>query len=140
MTLEPLLASSPAIRWHAFAALTALALGMIQLLAPKGTLPHRSLGWVWVTLMTIVAGSSLFIHTICTFGGFSVIHLLSIFTLAVLPIAVLRARQHKVRDHARAMRLLFLGALVIAGVFTLMPGRIMHDVVFGTVSVHGSCW
>jgi uncharacterized membrane protein len=25
----------------------------------------------------------------------------------------------------------FLGALVIAGLFTLMPGRIMHEVVFG---------
>jgi uncharacterized membrane protein len=26
---------------------------------------------------------------------------------------------------------LFTGALVIAGVFTLLPGRIMHAVVFG---------
>ena len=26
---------------------------------------------------------------------------------------------------------LFIGALVIAGAFTLMPGRIMHQVVFG---------
>jgi uncharacterized membrane protein len=29
------------------------------------------------------------------------------------------------------MTALFAGALVIAGVFTLLPGRIMHDVVFG---------
>jgi hypothetical protein len=27
--------------------------------------------------------------------------------------------------------LLFSGALVIAGLFTLLPGRIMHNVVFG---------
>ena len=26
---------------------------------------------------------------------------------------------------------LFTGALVIAGVFTFLPGRIMHEVVFG---------
>ena len=26
---------------------------------------------------------------------------------------------------------IFFGALVIAGLFTLMPGRIMHAVVFG---------
>jgi uncharacterized membrane protein len=26
---------------------------------------------------------------------------------------------------------LFVGALVIAGVFTFLPGRIMHAVVFG---------
>jgi len=27
---------------------------------------------------------------------------------------------------------LFLGALVIAGLFTLLPGRLMHAVVFGS--------
>jgi uncharacterized membrane protein len=27
---------------------------------------------------------------------------------------------------------LFSGALVIAGLFTLLPGRIMHAVLFGT--------
>ena len=26
---------------------------------------------------------------------------------------------------------IFVGALVVAGVFTLVPGRIMHAVVFG---------
>jgi uncharacterized membrane protein len=30
------------------------------------------------------------------------------------------------------MIFVFLGALVIAGLFTLVPGRIMHKVVFGT--------
>jgi uncharacterized membrane protein len=29
------------------------------------------------------------------------------------------------------MVVLFLGALVVAGLFTLLPGRIMHAVVFG---------
>jgi uncharacterized membrane protein len=29
------------------------------------------------------------------------------------------------------MMRLFIGALVIAGVFTFLPGRIMHAVVFG---------
>jgi uncharacterized membrane protein len=29
------------------------------------------------------------------------------------------------------MIMIFSGALVIAGVFTLLPGRIMHAVVFG---------
>jgi uncharacterized membrane protein len=29
------------------------------------------------------------------------------------------------------MTAIFLGALVIAGVFTLVPGRIMHKVVLG---------
>ncbi|WP_164935607.1 hypothetical protein [Bradyrhizobium guangzhouense] len=35
-------------------------------------------------------------------------------------------------DHRRIMVPMFVGALVVAGLFTLPPGRIMHDVVFGT--------
>lgn len=64
-------------------------------------------------------------------GPFSPIHLLSIFTLAMLPLAVWRAHTHRVTDHRRIMILLFTGALVVAGLFTLVPGRIMHQVFFG---------
>ncbi len=28
---------------------------------------------------------------------------------------------------------LFLGALVVAGLLTLVPGRVMHEVVFGAM-------
>lgn len=139
MTLAPLLAAPPAVQAHAFAAMAAFALGVVQLVAPKGTLPHRTLGWIWSVLMALVALSSFAIHTICTFGDFSVIHGLSVLTLVALPYALWNARHHRVARHARAMRLLFLGALVIAGAFTLWPGRIMHDVMFGTVTHHGSC-
>ena len=45
MTLAPLLAASPAIELHAFAAMAAFALGVVQLSAPKGTIPHRTIGW-----------------------------------------------------------------------------------------------
>lgn len=139
MTLAPLLLASLPIRLHAFGALAAFGLGLVQFAAPKGTLPHRTTGYLWVTLMALVALSSFWIHTICTVGGFSVIHLLSLFTLALLPVAVLRARQHRVGMHKRAMSLLFLGALLIAGIFTLSPNRIMHDVVFGTATATSAC-
>jgi len=33
--------------------------------------------------------------------------------------------------HRNSMVGLFVGALVIAGAFTFLPGRIMHAVVFG---------
>ena len=131
MNLAPLLAAPAVIQIHAFAALGAFALGALQLAAPKGTIPHRTIGWVWAGLMLAVVISSFFIHTIRMWGPFSPIHLLSILTLALLPLAVWRARQHDVRKHRRAMMGLFLGALVIAGVFTFLPGRIMHAVLFG---------
>ena len=131
MSLAPLLDAAPAIPLHALAAMTAFALGLVQFAAPKGTLPHRTLGWIWVGLMALVAISSFWIHQIRLVGSWSPIHLLSIFVLVMLPLAVWRAHTHQVAAHRRAMIGLFSGALVIAGLFTLLPGRIMHAVVFG---------
>jgi uncharacterized membrane protein len=81
MSLAPLLDAAPAIPIHAFAAMIALVLGVVQLAAPKGTLPHRTLGWIWVCLMVSVALSSFLIHQIRLVGPWSPIHLLSIFVL-----------------------------------------------------------
>jgi uncharacterized membrane protein len=131
MSLAPLLDAAPAIPVHAFAAMAAFALGLVQFAAPKGTLPHRTIGWIWVGLMVMVAISSFWIHQIRLLGPWSPIHLLSIFTLIVLPIAVWRAHRHDVISHRRIMIFTFAGALVVAGLFTLVPGRIMHAVVFG---------
>src|SRR6202162_5140943 len=131
MSLAPLLDAAPAIPLHAFAAMTAFVLGLVQFAAPKGTLPHRSIGWIWVLLMASVAISSFWIHQIRLFGPWSPIHLLSIFTLTMLPFGVWVAHRHRVIDHRRIMISIFTGALVIAGLFTLLPGRIMRAVVFG---------
>jgi uncharacterized membrane protein len=131
MSLAPLLDAAPAISLHAFAAMSAFVLGLVQFAAPKGTLPHRTVGWVWVLLMVAVAISSFWIHQIRLVGPWSPIHLLSIFVLIMLPLAVWRAHRHQVSEHRRAMIAIFSGALVVAGLFTLLPGRVMHAVVFG---------
>src|SRR3977135_1459881 len=98
MLLAPLLNAAPAIPVHALAAMTAFVLGLVQFAAPKGTLPHRTIGWIWVVLIAAVAVSSFWIHEIRLVGPWSPIHLLSIFTLVVLPIAVWRAHTHRVAD------------------------------------------
>jgi uncharacterized membrane protein len=131
MTLAPLLNAAPVIQVHAFAAMAALVLGVVQLTAPKGTLPHRTIGLIWALLMLAIVVSSFFIHEIRPWGPFSPIHLLSIFTLVMLPLALWHAHRHRVRPHRNAMLGLFFGALVIAGGFTFIPGRIMHAVAFG---------
>jgi uncharacterized membrane protein len=43
----------------------------------------------------------------------------------------MHAHRHNVAQHRRAMIGIFVGALVIAGAFTFLPGRIMHAVAFG---------
>jgi uncharacterized membrane protein len=131
MSLAPLLNTPVVVQMHAFAAMAAFVLGVVQLAAPKGTLAHRTVGWIWVILMGLIATSSFWIHDLRMVGPFSAIHLLSIFTLAMLPLAVLHARRHRVAQHRNAMTAIFFGALVIAGLFTLLPGRVMHAVVLG---------
>jgi len=132
MSLMPLLNAAPEVQIHAFAAITAFALGLVQLGAPKGTLPHRTLGWVWVLLMLVISASSFLIHGIRMWGPWSPIHVLSVVTPIMLALGVLAARRHRMRAHKITMMAIFAGALLLAGLFTLVPGRIMHEVVFGS--------
>jgi uncharacterized membrane protein len=131
MSLAPLLNAPFAIQLHAFAAMSAFLLGLVQFAAPKGTLPHRTAGFIWLALMLTVALSSFWIHEIRLWGPWSPIHLISIYVLIMIPTAIYFARTHKIRGHARTVIGMFLGGLVIAGLFTLVPGRIMHAVAFG---------
>ena len=135
MDWRPLLAAPPPVAAHALLALSAFVLGTAQFALPKGTLRHRVMGYGWVTLMAAVALGSFGIRTL-RHGQFSFVHAISIGTLIGLPVAVLRARRHDVPRHAWTMVGLFVGALVIAGAFTLVPGRIMHGVVVGAVQAH----
>ena len=132
MTLAPLLAAPAIIQFHALAAVTALALGAVQLALPKGGPRHRVMGWLWAVLLASVALTSIWISgERMRFGPFSWIHLLSVLTLVMLPVGILHARRGRIGRHRWTMISLFAGALVIAGAFTLLPYRIMGRVVFG---------
>ncbi len=132
MILAPRLNASPTIQIHAYSAMAALALGAVQFSTPKGTLPHRAIGTAWVLLMLAVCISSFSIHTIRLWCPWSPIHLLSIFTLGSLPLAVFYAHCHDVPHHRLVMISIYTGGLVIAGLFTFVSGRIMHAVLFGS--------
>jgi len=131
VSLAPLTSASLVIQVHAYAAMAAFVLGVVQLARVKGTASHRALGYLWVALMLVVALSSFWIHDLRVWGPWSPIHLLSILTLAMLPYGIAMARMGVTRGHKMTMLGLFTGALVIAGIFTLAPGRIMYRVVFG---------
>ena len=133
MSLQPVLDPAPPIPLHALAAITAFILGVVQLAAPKGTFSHRTLGWIWVGLLLVVSVSSFWIHghSFRLWRSWSPIHLLSIFTPLMLLLGVVSARRHDVTRHKITMIFIFTGALVIAGIFTFVPGRIMHTVLFG---------
>jgi uncharacterized membrane protein len=126
-----LLARQPwVIQLHIAAALLALLLGTVQLVGMKGTGVHRLIGWTWVVAMVTVAISSLFIRQINP-GSFSLIHLLSGWTLIALPMALFAIRRGRVARHASGMTWTFVGGLIVAGAFTFLPGRLLWEVFFG---------
>jgi len=118
-----------AVLVHLAAAASALVLGVVMLARAKGTASHKALGRTWVALMLMVAISSLWIPRFLHFGW---IHLFTLLTLVVIPLAIYRIRRGNVRGHARAMTGLFVGGLVIAGVFTLIPGRMLGNLLWRT--------
>jgi uncharacterized membrane protein len=139
MNSGALLAAPVAVQLHVYAALLALILGFVQLAGRKGSARHRLTGRVWVALMAAVALSSFVFVWGCGFDGLGPIHLLSAYTLYTLVGLVRAARRGDVRAHRVAALWLFLAALIGAGAFTLLPGRLMHDVAFGTAGVSYDC-
>ncbi|MCO6407141.1 DUF2306 domain-containing protein [Hoeflea alexandrii] len=130
MTLEPLLTASPAIQFHVATVVPAALIGGIMLLMRKGTSLHRMAGRLWIALMVLTALSSFFIHEIKLIGGFSPIHILSVVVLVSAAEVIRSARRRDFVRHQRVVKSLYFGAIGIAGLFTLLPGRIMHEVVF----------
>jgi uncharacterized membrane protein len=121
---------SPAIQVHLLAAVIAFAVATLQILGPKGTAFHRIVGWGWVIVMFTVAVSSFFIRQI-NHGTVSFIHILSGLTLIALPLLVLAARRGDIKRYRKEAYSLYIGALLIAGLFTFLPGRLMWEMFFG---------
>jgi uncharacterized membrane protein len=114
---------------HLTTVLAALPLGLSQLVLPKGTTRHRIVGYVWLALMVFTALVSFAIHTINR-NGLSPIHLFSILTLVSAPVIAYAARRGQVATHRRAVLGLMGGGLVIAGIFTFIPGRALGQLVW----------
>ena len=125
-------AFTPAIWIHLSAALAALALGAAVFLARKGTLLHRVSGRVWAGLMLVAAISSFWIKGN---GSYSWIHLLSIVTLVLLAAVVYAAMSGHIRRHRAGVIGLYSGSLVTAGLFALLPGRLLGKMVWGSLGL-----
>ncbi|MEZ5896672.1 MAG: hypothetical protein R3C51_09740 [Parvularculaceae bacterium] len=138
MSWTPLLEAPVIIQIHAFGAMAAVVLGVVQIIAPKGALPHKAIGVVWIAIMAVIAVSSIFIRPALVDGlalheWFSPIHLFSLLTFYALGqgIYLLARGGATMKYHSRPFIGLFIGGLVVAGVLSFLPGRIMHQVAFG---------
>lgn len=121
----------PVIVWaHLATIVVALGLTPMILLRRRGDARHRLLGRLWAGSMMLTAFLSLFVR-LSNHGGFSLIHLLSLFTLVQVPVIVWSARTHRVARHRGAVRAMVTGALLIAGFFTFPFGRLLGHWLFG---------
>ncbi|HEX3536121.1 MAG TPA: DUF2306 domain-containing protein [Stellaceae bacterium] len=131
MNFAPIAAAPLAIKVHLVTVLPAFAIGTWLIFgSTKGSTTHRVLGATYLALMTVTAASTFFIRTINP-GGFSPVHLFIPLTLFGVFGALWNVRRGNIRGHRSAMLGLYFGGLLIAGAFTLLPGRLLHGVFFG---------
>lgn len=131
MQIQPLLDAPLAVQIHVATVVPAAFVGAAMLLARKGTPLHKATGRVWVALMVATALSSFFIHELRVIGDFSPVHLLSLVTLNSCAVIVWSARTGRFDVHRKTVLSLYWGGVGLAGAFTLMPGRVMNEVVLG---------
>ncbi len=124
------------IQIHWITVTIAFVLGIIIFSMKKGTLFHKTLGWGYVILMLITSAAAFFIRNVPEnesaglVTGFSWIHLFIPLTVFGLSGALIAIRKGNVRNHRSAMISTFVGAILIAGFFTFLPGRRMHAFFF----------
>jgi uncharacterized membrane protein len=121
---------SPSLWGHLATIFIALILTPVMLLRKRGDRLHRQLGWVWVSALFLTALFSLDVRMINR-GGFSLIHLLSVWTIIQVPIIIWSAKTHRVARHRSSIRGMVFGALLIAGFFTFPFNRMLGQWLFG---------
>lgn len=127
---------SPLIAVHMSAAVTATVIGPFAMWARLGmkTRPklHRAFGYAWVTMMIVTAATAIFIRSGLGFNlyGFSPIHLLVPLTFFSLFGAFRFLARGNIAGHRKNMISLYIGACLVAGFFTFMPGRFLGDLLW----------
>lgn len=131
MSLAPFLAERLAVQIHLSVVLLAFLLGAWLLLRTKGTPAHKRLGRVWMVLMAAASISSFFIPAtiVPLYRGFGMIHLLSVWVLVSISVAVWAARTGRIRHHRIWVTATYAGALIGAGAGALVPGRLLSQML-----------
>ena len=131
MNLQAVSEASLPIKVHLATVIPAFFIGSwLIFFSTKGARLHRALGATYLVLMTVTAITTLFVRVLNP-GHLSWIHLFIPLTLYGVTGSVLALRRHDIAAHKRAMIGTYVGALLIAGAFTFVPGRLMHTVFFG---------
>jgi uncharacterized membrane protein len=137
MTFDPILNAPIYVQLHAFTAVVAFFLGPFVILRNQRDRLHKIGGYIWVGVMACAAISSFWIMEFRLIGPFSPIHGLSIYVLWSLYRGVSYAVARNIEAHRQTFRGLYVQGLVLAGLFTLLPDRILNRMLFETMPMAG---
>ena len=118
---------------HLITVVPCVFIGAYLLSVKKGTPFHKLLGKLYMSLMVITAVITLFMPAYVGpqfLHHFGYIHLFSILTLYSVPTAIIAVKKGQIKKHKFKMIFLYVGAIIIAGGFTLSPGRFLHTLFF----------
>ena len=108
----------------------AFLIGTFLLVKRKGSPVHKLLGKAYMSLMLFTAIVTLFMSaevgpTILNHFGF--IHLFRFLVLYLVPSAYIAVKNGNIKRHGANMIGLYIGGILIAGAFTLTPGRLIYS-------------
>lgn len=119
--------------FHLATVLPAFAIGTYSLLSRKGTPLHKALGRAYLLLLLATGVITLFMSAQIgprLFGHFGFIHIFSLLVFYSVPAAYFAARRGDIKTHRGNMIGLYVGGIIIAGTFALLPGRMLNDLLF----------
>ncbi len=138
MSIQPLLNASTAVQIHVATVVPAFVLGTWLLFgSAKGSPRHRLIGTIYLTLMAITAIAATAIRAFSsaaiTIGPLKLglLHLFVPLTAWSIWRALHHAKRGEIAGHRGAMRGLYFGGLIVAGLLAFMPGRVMYRMFFG---------
>jgi uncharacterized membrane protein len=134
----PLFQADLAVQIHALSAIEAIVLTPFALFRRRRDRIHKIAGYAWSTNMLIAAFSSFFISGFGLIGPFGPIHALSLLVLFNVVWAIRAIRRRDIRAHEAIMKQTAFWGLGVAGGLTFVPGRLMHDVIFGPAPNDGT--
>lgn len=108
-------------------------LGLYLLFTLKGTAGHKALGKIYMLLMLFSSLVSLFMPAKVgptLLFHFGAIHLLSFIAITTIIVSFVAVKVGNIALHKRSMVGLYVGGIIVAGSFTLTPGRLLHDWIF----------
>lgn len=118
---------------HLATVLPCFLIGAWLLLRRKGTTVHKRLGRAYAVLILFTAVVTLPMPAAVgprLLDHFGFIHLFSALVLVCVPLAVYSIRHGDVAAHRGHMVGVYVGGILIAGTFALMPGRMLHTWLF----------